>query len=59
MEGRKGRIDITANLRQEIKIDCELMGGWKEGKIDITANLRQEIKIDCELMGGWKEGKEG
>ena len=32
MEGRKGRIDITANLRQEIKIDCELMGGWKEGK---------------------------
>ena len=28
----EGRIDITANLRQEIKIDCELMGGWKEGK---------------------------
>ena len=30
----KGRIDITANLWQEIKIDCELMGGWKEERKD-------------------------
>ena len=27
----EGRIDITVNLRQEIKIDCEWMEGAKKG----------------------------
>ena len=27
----EGRKDNTVNVWPEIKIDCELMGGWKEG----------------------------
>ena len=30
----EGRIDSTVNQRQEIKIDCELMGGWKDERKD-------------------------